>query len=68
MSLKFSDLSHEGLYEIFGDFLHEVPEVVPSIRHITYESRPSVTSGGFKIRLPNSSRSRLHARFGKRPE
>jgi hypothetical protein len=61
------DLTHEGLFEIFGDFLHETPEVVDAIRGFAYESRPAGDLDGCKVRMPTSSNAtKFKLRFGQR--
>lgn len=62
-----TDLTHEGLFELFGDFVHECPEVVPTIRRFAYESRPAGVRDGCKIRMPKTSgKNGFHLRFGQR--
>lgn len=64
---QISDLTHEGLFDIFGDFLHEVPEVVNALRQFAYQSRPASVPDGCKIRIPQISvKGGFHLRFGER--
>ncbi len=44
------DMSNEGLVAQFGDVMHELPELFEALRRFEIESRPAVTSGGFKMR------------------
>ncbi|RVH72556.1 hypothetical protein CN203_27620 [Sinorhizobium meliloti] len=44
------DLSDRGLREQFGDILLELPELWDALRRFEIESRPAVTSGGFKMK------------------
>ncbi len=43
------DLSDEGLVRVFGDAMHEMPELYDAIRLFEMQNRPAVTSGGFKM-------------------
>lgn len=44
------DLSDEGLVRVFGDAMHEMPELYEAIRRFELKSRPAVTSSGFKMK------------------
>lgn len=44
------DLSDEGLVRVFGDAMHEMPELYEAIRRFELKNRPAVASGGFKMK------------------
>ncbi len=43
------DLSDEGLVRVFGDAMHEMPELYEAIRRFELKNRPMLESGGFKM-------------------
>ncbi len=49
------DLSDEGLVRVFGDAMHEMPELYEAIRRFELKNRPAVTSGGFNMRSDSIS-------------
>ena len=44
------DLSDEGLVAVYGDIMHELPELYSALRHYEMQNRPALTSGGFDLR------------------
>lgn len=44
------DLSDEGLVAAYGDIMHELPELYSALRHYEMQNRPTLTSGGFRIK------------------
>lgn len=44
------DMSDAGLVIQFGDLMHELPELYEALRRFELQSRPAVTSDGFKMR------------------
>ncbi len=45
-----NDLSDEGLVRVFGDAMHEMPELYDAIRLFEMQNRPTQTSGDLKMR------------------
>lgn len=43
------DLSHEAMFDRFGDIMHEIPELAVSLRLFELEMRPAVSAGAFKF-------------------
>lgn len=48
--MSIPDLSDEGLVRQFGDVMFELPELFEALRRFELQSRPAVTSDGFKMR------------------
>ena len=44
------DLSDKCLIEVFGDIMHELPELFHAIRHFEMQNRPRLASGGFNLK------------------
>jgi len=44
------DLSDEGLVAVYGDIMHELPELYSALRHYEMQNRPRLVSGGFMIK------------------
>lgn len=44
------DMSDEGLFRQFGDVMHEIPELYEALRRFEMQNRPTMVSGGFKMR------------------
>lgn len=44
------DMSDEGIAAQFGDIVNELPELFEALRRFELQSRPAVTSGGFKMK------------------
>ncbi len=65
------NLSHKDLFEIFGDFIYECPEVVPALRtmEIKHRSQHLEKNGvnGANVRMPtNLGKSSFKLSFGNR--
>lgn len=44
------DLSDEGLVRVFGDAMHEMPELYEAIRRFELKNCPVVVPGGFAVK------------------
>lgn len=44
------DLSDEGLVRVFGDVMHEMPELYDAIRLFELKNRPAAVPGGFVVK------------------
>lgn len=49
------DLSDEGLVRIFGDAMHEMPELYDAIRLLEINNRPKSVPGGFDVKSDSIS-------------
>lgn len=63
------DMSDKGLVAQFGDLMHELPELFEALRRWEMQNRPTVVSGGFKMKadwmsVQGGSRSVLRLKIG----